>query len=47
MVEQVLDEAVAVTPQQRKRVTNVTVPKAGDEELPQGGGACVMIRRLR
>ena len=47
LVEEVLGEAVAVTPPQRERVTNVAVPEDGDKEFPQGGRACLMTRRLR
>ena len=47
LVEEVPGEAVAVALPQRKRVTNVTVPEDSDEELPQGGGACLMTHRLR
>ena len=46
VVEEVLGEAVAVTPPQRKRVTNVAVPEDGDEEL-HGGRTCLMTRCLR
>lgn len=47
LVENVLGETVAVISPRRKRATSVTAPEYGDDELPQGGPACLRTRNLR